>query len=215
MHLVMFDIDGTLVDSHGFDSDLFAAAVKHELGVQVDETWRSYQHVTDSGILEDLLRERVAVAERQQAYQRVKARFVGLVQDYIADQPKGLAPVLGAPEFIRELRSKAGVVVAFATGGWRETAVMKLQSVGIEFESLPFATSSDAAARTEIMRFAERQASACGSSARRTYFGDAPWDKKASADLGYDFVAVGGRVEHSQRFEDFSDQKAVLDVLGV
>ena len=162
-----------------------------------------------------VLRERVAVAERQQAYRRVKARFVGLVRDFTADQPKGLVPVLGAPEFIRELRCKAGVVVAFATGGWRETAAMKLQSVGIEFESSPFATSSDAASRTEIMRLAERQAAACGSSARQTYFGDAPWDKKASADLGYDFVAVGGRVEHSQRFEDFSDQKAVLDVLGV
>lgn len=95
MHLVMFDIDGTLVHSHGFDGDLFAAAVKHELGVQVDETWSSYQHVTDSGVLEDVLRERVAVAERQQAYRRVKARFVGLVRDFTADQPKAWCQFLG------------------------------------------------------------------------------------------------------------------------
>lgn len=29
----MFDIDGTLVDSHGIDGDLFARAIRRELGV--------------------------------------------------------------------------------------------------------------------------------------------------------------------------------------
>jgi beta-phosphoglucomutase-like phosphatase (HAD superfamily) len=212
----MFDIDGTLVDSHGFDADLFARAIKRELGVQVDETWQSYQQRTDSGILEEvLMQDNVSVDERPQASMRVKSCFIGLVQDYIAKQPTGLAPIPGAPELIRKLRSKSEVVVALATGGWRETAEMKLSSVGIEFEGLPFATSSDAAARTEIMRIAERQAGVFGSFTRRTYFGDAPWDKKASADLGYDFLAVGGRVDHPHNFEDFSDQEAVLGVLGI
>lgn len=55
MHLVMFDIDGTLVDSNGFDGALFARAVREELGVPVDTTWQSYRHVTDSGVLEELL----------------------------------------------------------------------------------------------------------------------------------------------------------------
>lgn len=55
VHLVMFDIDGTLLGSHGFDGDLFARAVRREFGVQVDETWQSYQHCTDSGVLEGVL----------------------------------------------------------------------------------------------------------------------------------------------------------------
>jgi hypothetical protein len=65
------------------------------------------------------------------------------------------------------------------------------------------------------MRLAERQAGVFGSFTRRTYFGDAPWDKKASADLGYDFLAVGSRIDHPRNFEDLSDQEAVLGVLGV
>jgi beta-phosphoglucomutase-like phosphatase (HAD superfamily) len=216
LHLVMFDIDGTLVDSHGFDGDLFALAVRRELGVQVDETWQSYQQRTDRGVLEEvLMQNNVSVDERLQASERVKSCFIGLVQDYIARQPTGLAPIPGAPELIRKLRSRSEIVIAFATGGWRETAEMKLSSVGIEFEGLPFATSSDAAARTEIMRLAERQAGVFGSFTRRTYFGDAPWDKKASADLGYDFLAVGSRIDHPRNFEDLSDQEAVLGVLGV
>lgn len=212
----MFDIDGTLVDSHGVDGDLFARAIRRELGVQVDETWQSYQQRTDSGVLEEVLvQNNILVDERSQACERVKNCFIGFVQDYIARQPTGLAPIPGAPELIRTLRSKSEVVIAFATGGWRETAEMKLSSVGIEFEGLPFATSSDATARAEIMRLAEQQAGMFGSFTRRTYFGDAPWDKKASADLGYDFLAVGGRVDHPRNFEDLSDLKAVLSVLGV
>ena len=211
----MFDIDGTLVDSHGFDGDLFAHAVRLELGVQVDGTWQSYRHVTDSGVLEEVLQQNVSAGERPQAFERVKRRFVGLVQDYIAKRPAGLAPIPGAPQLIKALRSRPGAVVAIATGGWRETAEMKLKAVGIEFGGLPFATSSDATARIDIMRLAEQQARLFGCITRRTYFGDAPWDKKASADLGYDFLAVGTRVEHPRSFDDLSDQESVLSVLGV
>jgi len=39
MHLVMFDIDDTLVDSAGFDGELYAAAVESELGFAVDRNW--------------------------------------------------------------------------------------------------------------------------------------------------------------------------------
>jgi phosphoglycolate phosphatase-like HAD superfamily hydrolase len=34
MQLVMFDIDGTLVDTAGLDGDLYAAAVRSVLGVE-------------------------------------------------------------------------------------------------------------------------------------------------------------------------------------
>jgi len=216
LHLVMFDIDGTLVDSSGFDEDLFARAIKRELGVQVDETWQAYQHHTDTGVLnEGMMQNNIPAYERPRAAERVKRCFISLVQDYIVSQPKELAPIPGAPELIRVLRSRVEVVIALATGGWLETAEMKLRSAGIEFEGLPFATSSEATARTEIMRLAEQQAGVFGRFTRRTYFGDAPWDKKASADLGYDFVAVGGRVEHPCSFIDLSDQEAIFGVLGV
>jgi hypothetical protein len=54
-----------------------------------------------------------------------------------------------------------------------------------------------------------------GAFRKRTYFGDAPWDKAASSALGYDFVAIGGRVEHTRGFEDLRDQKAIFGMLGV
>jgi phosphoglycolate phosphatase-like HAD superfamily hydrolase len=111
MQLVMFDIDGTLVDTAGIDSDLYAAAMRSVLGVEVDTTYASYAHVTDSGVLEELLRS--------------------------------------------------------------------------------------------------------GEFGRVTYIGDGPWDQRASAQLGYDFVAVGWGVEHATRFDDLADHDAIAAFLGL
>jgi hypothetical protein len=55
MHLVMFDIDGTLVDSNGFDGELYAPAMREVTGADVDRCWQSYRHVTDGGILAEVL----------------------------------------------------------------------------------------------------------------------------------------------------------------
>ncbi len=49
----------------------------------------------------------------------------------------------------------------------------------------------------------------------RTYFGDGAWDKRACAELGYRFIAIGRKVEHDVRFDDFRDRDAVLACLGL
>ena len=41
MHLVMFDIDGTLVDSAGFNAKLYVEAVRGVLNVDIDSDWNS------------------------------------------------------------------------------------------------------------------------------------------------------------------------------
>ena len=53
MHLVMFDIDGTLIESSDFDTECFRAAVKDVLKIPVDT--KNYRHVTDSGILRQII----------------------------------------------------------------------------------------------------------------------------------------------------------------
>lgn len=57
IHLVVFDIDGTLVDSNEFDGLLYAEAVKRVLGHEIDRTWCNYTSVTDSGILNEILEQ--------------------------------------------------------------------------------------------------------------------------------------------------------------
>ena len=75
MHLVMFDIDGTLVDSAGFEGDFYAEAVESVLNVRVNRNWDVYEHVSDSGILEQVLREAVARRRSRRACRMRAAAF--------------------------------------------------------------------------------------------------------------------------------------------
>ncbi|HJR70813.1 MAG TPA: HAD family hydrolase [Gammaproteobacteria bacterium] len=215
MHLVMFDIDGTLVDSAGFDADLYARAVEGELGIAVDRAWDRYEHVSDSGILEQLLRDARFDRDRAALAARVQQRFVGLVRDYVEREPAAVREIAGAKRLVERLLGLPHVCVAIATGGWEPTARLKLQHVGIDVGDVGLASSSDARARTDIMRLAARRALGGVSFQRATYFGDGAWDRRASAELGYDFVAVGRGVPHPVAYDDLSDVEAILAHLKI
>jgi len=214
-HLVMFDIDGTLVDSVGFDSDYYAAAMRGVLGVEVDDTWRPYRHVTDAGILEELLASKRFDRPIDELRGAAKAAFLAAVRAHVARDPASVREIAGAKALFEHLSKVPGVRVAIATGGWAETARLKLAAIGIDADAVPIATSSDRHERARIMQLAEERALGGVTPKSRTYFGDGDWDKRASAELGYRFVAIGRKVEHDVRFDDFRDRGAVLRCLGL
>jgi phosphoglycolate phosphatase-like HAD superfamily hydrolase len=161
------------------------------------------------------LREARRDAERDDLTARVQRRFVGLVRDYLTLNPATVREVAGAKVLVARLLALPNVRVAVATGGWEETAGLKLAHVGIDTHGLALASSSDAKARTEIMLIAAQRAMRGAPFARATYFGDGPWDQRASAQLGYDFVAVGGAVSHGVAYADLRETESILARLGV
>ncbi len=96
----------------------------------------------------------------------------------------------------------SNVIVSIATGGWYESAALKLRSAGIEINSIPIASSNDHISRVEIMKCAASKA--IGQNVYPcTYFGDGSWDKKACAQLGFNFVLVGNKIKHHQHIASF------------
>jgi beta-phosphoglucomutase-like phosphatase (HAD superfamily) len=215
MHLVMFDIDGTLVDSAGFDTALYAEAVRSVLDLEIDTDWSHYEHVSDSGILEQIMRQARITGDRVALAARVQRQFIGLVQAYLQRNSGAIREIRGATRLVERLRASRDVRVAIATGGWEPTARMKLERIGIATAGLGFASGSDACARTDIMRLAAQRASGTHAFRRASYFGDGAWDRRASAELGYDFVAVGDAVRHAVAFADLGETDAILRCLGV
>ena len=210
MHLVMFDIDGTLVDSAGFDAELYVDAVRSVLNIEIHSDWNAYEQVSDSVILAQVLRENVPGGEQATLAARVQERFVALVGDHLRRAPGAVREIAGAKHLVERLHRLPNVRVGIATGGWEPTAKLKLAHVGIGIERIGFASSSDARARTDIMRLAAQRALHGATCARATYFGDGAWDRRASAELGYDFVAVGGGVSHPIAYDDLRDADAIL-----
>jgi energy-coupling factor transporter ATP-binding protein EcfA2 len=153
------------------------------------------------------------------AYLSYIARLKGVpergLRERVRAPPAAVREIAGARYLVERLLATPGVRVAVATGGWEETARLKLAHVGIDVASLGFASSSDARVRTEIMRLAAQRAMRGAAFGRATYFGDGPWDRRASAELGYEFVAVGNAVAHDVAYADLRDTEAILARLEV
>ncbi len=212
VHLVMFDIDGTLIESNEFDSECFRAAVEDVLQVAIDTNWDKYHHATDAGILSQIMDELKLADERQSLFAAVKERYLHHISSYISGHK--VSPIGGAPEFLARLARRPDVRVALATGGWLEPAVLKLEAAGLGVAGIPMASSSDHFSRIEIMRIAEAR---CGADQyqSKTYFGDGPWDLKASRALGYSFVLVGDFIDHEPSIQDYTAIDGVMSRLGL
>lgn len=192
MKAILFDIDGTLIESMAIDTELYFASIREILGpVRVRDALSDYDHVTDSGILVQILEDNgrpfdAAVAES------IQAAFVDKIDRHI--RTAGPFPAIdGAVEFVEKVRMSDDRRVAIATGGWRKSALLKLESAGFDIDGIPLVASDDAASRIEIMRTA--LARLRGDFESITYFGDAEWDRRACRDLGWEFVAVGAGLD--------------------
>lgn len=212
MHHIMFDIDGTLLKSFEFDEECYIDAVQQILGQKIDSDWSKYEHVTDSGILDQHLRVNNLLHKRDEIQSDVKAAFIANIQKHISKHQ--VQAIAGAIEFVEKIKLMPSVSLSIATGGWRETAIMKLNSAGFDMAGIPLSSSSDHYSRIEIMKNALVK-SHLSTHQKVTYFGDAEWDKKACESLNINFVLIGSRVEHKQSIPDFTFYDEACNFIGL
>lgn len=188
MHAVVFDIDGTLLQSAAVDDALYRQAVRQVLGdVQLRPTLHDYEFITDAGVFSQILEDN-AIQARRDALQDIKAHFVHALRSHVDDNGP-FVEIPGAGDLLRSLRESASHAVAIATGGWRESAEFKLESAGFDFSDFPLATANDHHERTGIMEIALSRLGPRFESV--TYYGDGPWDRDACLTLGWRFIPVG------------------------
>jgi len=198
-HAVIFDIDGTLLDSSEHDDRLYRQAVGHVLGdVSLRPALIDYHPVTDTGILLQILEDN-RLPEDPEIIAAVKREFCKRVEEFVQENgPFRALP--GAQSVIGRLRASEVHCVAIATGGWRRSAEIKLATAGFDIGPVPLATSDDAIERTAIMEYA--LASIGEEVASVTYFGDGPWDQLACQRLGWAFRAVGPELAGISSYDD-------------
>jgi FMN phosphatase YigB (HAD superfamily) len=188
MKAILFDIDGTLIESMTVDTELYLASIGEVLGsVRFRSALSDYEHVTDNGILAQVLEDNGFQFDERTAA-AIKSIFVNKIERHIETEGP-FSTIHGAVEFFERTCASDGRRVAIATGGWRESARLKLRSAGFDIDGIPLVTSDDAWSRTEIMETALARLG--GEFESVTYFGDAEWDRQACHSLGWNFVAVG------------------------
>jgi len=197
VHAVILDIDGTLLESNDADDELYVAAVRSVLGpVRLRESWGSYDHVTDSGILADICADNGLVLTRADLEQ-IKTYFVESLVQHI-DGAGSFPEIPGARDFVLSLHNSSQHAVAYATGGWGASARLKLSRAGFPLD-IPLASADDFPERTSIMKHA---LALIGREVRSiTYYGDGTWDQVATRSLGWQFVAVGATLAGLSEYE--------------
>ncbi len=211
---LIFDIDGTLIDSEHIDGTLFVQAVKEVLGdIRFADDWSNYTKVTDVGILNEIL-EFNGIPPDPQKIASVRERFRVLLAGYFASG--GICPPLpGVPAFLRLITATPDIRLGIATGGWGITARMKLASAGISVDEIPLSSSEDSDDRTLIMRHCLEYMG--GPFTRTVYIGDGIWDRNACRSLGWHFIGIGPKLKEKCDlwFEDFTDIPALLSAIHI
>ncbi|MEM1156431.1 MAG: hypothetical protein AAGI44_20030, partial [Pseudomonadota bacterium] len=177
-------------------------ATRAVLGDGLNTDWASHEHVSDEGIVRELLQGLGDDTERRAISQRIQAEFVSRIRGHV--QKNELDEIVGANSLLNHLRRRKDVVLALATGGWKSTAELKLTSAGLEFEGIAFASSDDHFDRVEILKAAHRRTGVT-SFRSRTFVGDGAWDKAASDALNFSFVLVGSKISSPKQMGNLVD----------
>ena len=186
---IIFDIDGTLVDSSAFDEALYIAAIRDVLGnVSIRSNLHEYSNQTDTGILMDICEANALSIDDSMPFVRV--RFGELVSEYLNDGGR-CRPIRGAISLVDRLIRSDTYQVGIATSGWGNTADMKLGYAGFSRNGIPLASSDQQYQRTKIMESCRSRIPSAGIT---TYVGDGEWDQLASEELGWKFIGVGSRL---------------------
>ena len=198
MHAVIFDIDGTLLQSDVSDDALFLRSVQGALGeVKLRQSWGMYTQFTAAGILAEILcdNDLDATPERVAA---VRDRFVEGTRHHLS-QHGPFAEIPGARDYLQRLHASSTHRIAYATGGWGSSAREKLSAAGFPVVGVPLASSDDHHERQTIMLCALGQLAGTFDSV--TYYGDGHWDAVAAKALGWQFVPVGDKLGGLTSFE--------------
>lgn len=214
--LLLFDVDGTLVDSWVAEELCFPRACEEALGLSgISTDWTSYRNPSDSGVVAELVESNFGRAATADDLARVERRFFALLQATYSERPELCREVNGASVAFERARALPDTVVAIATAGLLTTAKLKLTLAGLAIAGVEITTSNDAQAKVDVMRIAhERARTRAGVErfASVTYLGDSSGDRRWAAELGYDFIGIdtSGLVrDHEPRFPHFGDWEAI------
>lgn len=187
--LIVFDVDGTLIDANELDHRCFDEAFLEVTGVPLPgERWSQVREFTAQAIVREALHD-WPEDERSAAETAIRAGFLARLTAAHATDAHAFPPAAGGPALIEELAASPTCRVAIATGCWRETSRFKLAAAGYRIEGVECASSSDCYRRVDIIRTVMNR---MDSDVRDTvYVGDQFWDHRAAMELGIRFVGVG------------------------
>lgn len=226
MHVCLFDIDGTLLNTGGAGQAAMEAAMREQFGEREPVAGISYAGRTDRGIIQDIFR-----FYGLELSEDVRATFIAA---YLRHLPAELAcrPGLilpGVVELLSHLHKRDDVTLGLLTGNLLEGARRKLQHHGLD-DYFDFALGAfgdehvdrDDVARAALAVLSKHAPIADRMSLERLWvIGDTPADVRCARAIGAKALAVATGIYSRDELEgsgpdrlvdSFEDAEAVLDL---
>ena len=195
MRLVLFDIDGTLLNSGGMGRAAMQRALGQIFGSPGNPSYR-YDGKTDRQIVRDVMRM------EGHSDEHIDSRMETLIETYLDGLRNGatsgkfnVRPLEGVPEILDALEARDDVVLGLLTGNVEPGARIKLKLAGIDPDRFRVnAFGSDHEHRPELPAIAQRRAGEqLGldlTGERMVVIGDTPADIECGRSLGAKAIGV-------------------------
>lgn len=225
-HLILFDIDGTLVLTGGAGLRAMNRACEDVVGHGKALDGIPVAGRTDWSILEDVMRLHGMTLEPAR-FADLRERYVTHLRDEIEQPGTGTKAVMpGIRELLEALQSRADVTLGLLTGNFIEGARIKLEHFDLWRYFKCGAFGDDSSDRNALVPVAIERARQCGigdvAPADVIVIGDTPHDIACALAVGATPVGVATGSYSAARlrdsggeivFTDLSDTNAFLQVL--
>ena len=219
MRLVLFDIDGTLLNSGGMGRAAMRRALGQVFGSPGNPSYR-YDGKTDKQIVREVMRMEGHTDEH------IDSRMEKLVELYLEGLREGaksgkfnVRPLDGIPEILDALEQRDDVILGLLTGNVEPGARIKLKAAGIDPDRFRInAFGSDHEHRPELPAIARRRAGeTLGldiAGDRVVVIGDTPADIECGRSLGAKAIGVASghyTVEQLQSHQPYAVFSSLAD----
>jgi phosphoglycolate phosphatase-like HAD superfamily hydrolase len=214
--LVLWDIDGTLVDSAGAGRDAFGDAFESLFGTPGDVQVAMAGRTDEEIALEILERNGIAGGEiHLPGFAEALTQALALRAEQIAERGRSYP---GAREAIERLAREPGIVQSLLTGNIEPNAAIKLSAVGlVEHIDLEVGGyGSDHRRRSELVAVARAKALAKHgidfAPGETILIGDTPLDVAAARESGARIVAVASGFSSAEELVGAGAETVLADL---
>ncbi|MEH6401991.1 MAG: HAD family hydrolase [Sneathiella sp.] len=201
-NLVVFDIDGTLMHSAGYDESMFKRAHAEHLGSELTNAhWGNFTHMTDHAINTEFFERTHGRPATVAEVTDIKNTFFGYIKAAHEEAPEKFTPVKGSINAVNQLLETDGWSICFASGGWGVSSSFKLSTLGFDAALHPSAFGDTHGDRLTLVKSAIAAAAAVeqiDKFDRIISIGDAIWDVETARILDLAFIGVSTWVAPSK-----------------